>query len=139
MTKRLVGYCVLVFVVCGLAGCDTFREVDLTRRHGAGATLTAEDAKETEALVDAVKTVAARSQLVCVDDPQPGVRVMCGPWFHSISVTHADADPVIELHLAHPGGSFGHDADCDEIDRWAQELQALLGEMDASAKLMSCQ
>lgn len=138
MLKRVMAVTILSVIACGLTGCDTFREVDLTLHHGAGATLAAGGAQDTDAMVAAVRKVASESQLTCQDDPQPGVRVLCGPWFHSLSVTHADSAPVIELHLAHPGGSFGHDADCDQIDRWVQGLQALLGEMDASAKLMSC-
>lgn len=128
----------ILVLSCGLAGCDTFREVDLAPRHDTGATLTAGDAKDADILADAVRKVAAESQLTCVDDPQPGVRVACGPWFHGLSVTHTDSAPIIELHLAHPGWSFGHDRDCDQIDHWVRDLQALLGQVDVTPALGSC-
>lgn len=138
MTKRLTVSSVLLIVACGLAGCDTFREVHLTPHHDAGAALTTPDAKDVDALVDAVRKVAAQTQLTCEDNPKPDVRVACGPWFHNLSVTHIGGTPTIELHLAHPGWDFGHGRDCDQIDEWIRALQALLGELDVTRTLVSC-
>lgn len=138
MHRILISIVILPLLTCGLAGCDVFREVDLAPQHDTGATLTAGDAKDADAMVAAVKSVAAKSQLTCVDNPKPGVRVACGPWFHNISVTHTDNSPIIELHLAHPGPSFGHDRDCDQIEHWVQDLQAQLGALDVTSKLQSC-
>ena len=135
---RTIQLFTILVVSCGLAGCDTFREVHLAPRHDAGATLTAGNAKDADILVGAVRKVAAESKLTCIDDPKPGVRVACGPWFRNLSVTHTDSAPIIELHLAHPGGSFGHDPDCDQIDHWVRDLQAQLGEVDVSSTLGSC-
>lgn len=138
MHRILVSIVILPLLTCGLTGCDSFREVHIAPRHAGGATLIASDAKDVDALVAAVKSVAARSKLTCSDNPVPGIRVACGPWFHSISVTHTDSAPIIELHLAHPGPSFGHDSDCDQIEHWAQDLQAQLGELDVTSELQPC-
>lgn len=138
MTKRLAVSSVLLITVCGLAGCDIFREVHLTPHHDTGTALTTPDAKDVEALADAVRKVAAQTQLKCEDHPQPDVRVICGPWFHSLSVTQPGGIPTIELHLGHPGPALGHDRDCDQIDDWIRGLQALLGELDVAGPSGPC-